>query len=182
MIYQATPDYYNDVIQHYGVKGMKWKHHKLKNPYVELHEGMGRLENASASTASKAVRGAFAANRKFNSYMNNKAASAGKAIAGEASKRYRSASGRATSIYNKLSSSARKKASSIYKTGSAYAGKVKSAYDENRKSRQMVAAGKKNIKKHNVNRRIQKRVESDNAVYARAFKNARRTIKRRKSN
>lgn len=95
MIYQATPDYYNDVIQHYGVKGMKWRKHKLKNPY---------------------------------------------------------------------------------------AGKVKSAYDSNRKNRQMVAAGKKNIKKHNINKRVQKWVESDNAVYARALKNARRTIKRRKSN
>ena len=28
--YTPTPNYYDDYICHYGVKGMKWRYHKLK--------------------------------------------------------------------------------------------------------------------------------------------------------
>ena len=33
--YQATPDYYRDVIQHYGVKGMKWHKSKKKRKIAD---------------------------------------------------------------------------------------------------------------------------------------------------
>lgn len=193
--YIATPDFYNSFIAHrdhkyiskHKGKDGRWvyvykqpKMSDLPNPYTEMNEGMNNLRTGAKKLAIGGLRGALNANNRFNQYMNKKAASAGKAVAGEASKRYNSAKGRATAEYNKKSAAVKKNANSVYNTAASAAGKAKDAYDENRKKRRAVAAGKKNIKKHNINRRVQKRVESDNAVYVRALKNARETVKRRK--
>jgi len=162
--YQSTPDYYNEYIAHYGIKGMKWKKHKAVNPYVALDEGINKLRGAANDTTSRAK----------------------KKITSEVSKSYNSAKNRATSTANKTYRSAVKKSSSVY---NSIANKVAGIYDEasdaytkNRKKRKQVAAGKKLIKQHNINKRAKTRAESDNAVYYRALKNARHTIKRRKSN
>lgn len=193
--YIATPDFYNSFIAHkdhkyiskHKGKNGRWiyvytqpKMSDLPNPYVEMHEGMDSLQKGAKKLAVGGLRGALRANNSFNNYMNKKAASAGKAAAGEASRVYGKAKGRATAEYNKKSAAVKKNATSVYNTAASAAGKAKDAYDENRKQRRAVAAGKKNIKKHNINKRVQKRVESDNAVYVRAFKNARETVKRRK--
>jgi len=45
--YQATPDYYNDYIAHYGVKGMKWKK-RLKGKYYKTKS---KLDEKVAKTA-----------------------------------------------------------------------------------------------------------------------------------
>lgn len=204
--YIATPDFYNSFIAHrdhkyiskHKGKDGRWvyvykqpKMSDLPNPYTEMNEGMNNLRTGAKKLAIGGLRGALNANNRFNQYMNKKAASAGKAVAGEASRRYNSAKGRATAEYNKKSAAVKKNANSVYNTAAGTynsaasavgkkAGAVKDAYDENRKKRRAVAAGKKNIKKHNINKRVQKRVESDNAVYVRALKNARETVKRRK--
>lgn len=170
MIYQSTPDYYNDFISHanhkyidkYMGKNGKWVYvYKTpKNPYVEMHEGMQRLQGGLGRTAKRAAIGALSANNqfnkymnkkaknaalnvlsannRFNKYMNKKAASAGKKVADETSKRYNSAKNRATTEISKKTSAARKNASSMYNT---VAGKTGRAYNS-AKSTYNTAAGK----------------------------------------
>lgn len=192
MIYQSTPDYYNDFIAHkdhkyidkYRNASGRWvyvytqpKLSDLPNPYVMLDEGMRSLRSKTSKAASnlkkKTVKGiakgagqAVRVNNQFNSYMNKKASAAGKKVGSGASKVYGSAA---------------KKASSAYDTVVGKANEAATAYGKYAKKRKQVAAGKKLIKQHNVAKRKQARVESDNAVYRRALSNAYKTIKRRKS-
>ena len=249
MIYQSTPDYYNEFISHanshkyidkYMGKNGKWVYvYNRKTPYERMNEGMENLRKGARRTATiagigalglnsqfnsymnkkakKAAISAISKNQQFNKYMNAKASSAGKAVAGEASKRYKSAKNRATTEINKKTSAARKNASSMYNTaagkaGKAYnsgvntynkaksayntaSGKAKSAYSSAKskynsavdsanklyKKQKMKAAGRKIIAKHQQARMVKDWVESDAAAYARAIKNTRKNLKRKKS-
>ena len=63
--YTPTPDYYNDYIQHYGIKGMKWKNRKkskLKSKWEtkELH---------STATLDRLKRQGF---KDFNATSQNR--------------------------------------------------------------------------------------------------------------
>ena len=175
----------------------------LPNPYESMNNGMNSLrtgasnlvkrgKKAAAKGAVKGVAGALNLNDRFNKYMNGKASAAGKKVAGSASSAYGSAKRRGSATINKTTSAAKKNASSLYNTAASKATKVYNktaskvgeyadAYEKYSKKRKQVAAGKKLIKKHNIARRAQKRAESDNAVYYRALKEARKTIKTRKS-
>lgn len=156
MIYQSTPDYYNDFVSHanhkyidkYMGKNGKWVYVYKRNPYEAMNDGMNNLRSGARRTAKKAAIGALAVNNRFNtymnkkakkaalgalalnsrfnSYMNKKAASAGKKIAGETSKAYKSAKNRATTEINRRTSAARRNASSVYNTA---AGKTRRAYN-----------------------------------------------------
>lgn len=191
-MYQSTPDFYNDYIAHrdhkyinkYKSKSGRWvyvytqpKASDLPNPYVALNEGMNTLrtntsnlikrgKKAAVKGVAKGVSGVLNTNDRFNKYMNSKASATGKAVASKTSKTYSKVASKATSTYNK----AAKKAS-----------EYSEAYDKYAKKRKQVAAGKKLMKKHAQNKRVQRQVESDNAVYRRALSNAYKTIKRRKS-
>lgn len=218
MIYQSTPDYYNDFIAHKDHKYInkyqkngRWvyvyeqpKLSDFRNPYQVMDEGMTRLRSGASSLASKGKAGlkkgiakgagkAVSVNNRFNSYMNSKASAAGKKISGEASRVYGSAKSRGSATVNRTTSAAKKNAKSVYNTAASKASKVygqaaskaneyADAYNKNRKKRKQVAAGKKLIKQHNIAKRTKTKVESDNAVYRRALKNAYQTVKRRKSN
>ena len=192
MIYQSTPDYYNDFISHashkyirkYQNQSGRWvyvyeqpKLSDLPNPYVALNEGMdtlSRKKNAAVRSAKKkTVRGlgklaskAVDTNNRFNNYMNKKTVSA-----------YNSAASKTRSKYNQAVEAAKPYASAVKKKYDETA----SSWNKYQKKRKQVAAGKKLIKKHNIARRAKARAESDNAVYYRALKNAYKTIKRRKS-
>lgn len=192
MLYQSTPDYYNDFIAHkdhkyinkYRNASGRWvyvyeqpKLSDLPNPYLMIDEGMSKLRSGASSLVSKGKAGlkkgvakgagqAVRVNNQFNSYMNKKASAVGKKVGSGASKVYGSAA---------------KKASSAYGTVAGKANEVTTAYGKYAKKRKQVAAGKKLIKQHNIAKRKQARVESDNAVYRRALSNAYKTIKRRKS-
>ena len=182
MIYQSTPDYYNDFVSHanhkyinkYMGKNGKWVYvyespisvskrtatgtmnriGQLPNPYEAINNGMNSLRSGARRAvkrtavtalganarfnsymnkkAKKAAVSALGANARFNDYMNKKAASAGKKVAGEASKAYKSAKNRATTTINSKTSAVRKNASSMYNTAKSkydtVAGKTKSAY------------------------------------------------------
>lgn len=190
--YQSTPDYYNDFISHanhkyinkYMGKNGRWvyvyerpKLSDLPNPYEKMHEGANSLrigannivrrgKKAAVKGVARGIAGVLNTNDRFNKYMNSKTSAAGKKVASKTSKVYGKAASKATSAYNKVAKKA---------------GEYADAYDKYSKKRKQVAAGKKLIKKHNIARRVQKKVESDNAVYYRALKNARKTIKTRKS-
>ena len=192
MIYQSTPDYYNDFISHashkylrkYKNQSGRWvyvyerpKLSDLPNPYVALNEGMNSLhekKNAAIKSAKKAtVRGlgkaaasAVRTNNRFNSYMNKKTASA-----------YNSAASKTRKKYNQAVEAAKPYASAAKKT---YDDTVES-YNKYKKKRKQVAAGKKLIKQHTIAKRTKKRAESDVAVYTRALKDAYKTVKRRHS-
>lgn len=149
--YIATPDFYNDFIAHkdhkyiskHKGKDGRWvyvykqpKLSDLPNPYVEMHEGMDNLRTGAKKLAIGGLRGALNANNRFNQYMNKKAASAGKAVAGEASRRYNSVYNTAAGAYNSAASAVGKKA-----------GAVKDAYDENRKKRRALKNAREIIKR-----------------------------------
>ena len=58
-IYTQTPDYYNDYLAHYGVKGMKWKNRKGflsltgdKNP-LKIRRKQNRIERAKEGRKAK---------------------------------------------------------------------------------------------------------------------------------
>ena len=218
MIYQSTPDYYNDFIAHkdhkyinkYRNASGRWvyvyeqpKLSDLPNPYLAISDVVNRSRSGMSSLASRGKAGlkkgvakgagqAVRVNNQFNSYMNKKASAVGKKVSGEASRAYGSAKSRGSATINRTTSAARKNASSVYNTAASKASKVygqaagkvneaANAYNKYAKKRKQVAAGKKLIKQHNINKRVQKKVESDNAVYRRALSNAYKTIKRRKS-
>ena len=50
-MYTPTPDFYNDYLAHYGIKGMKWKNHiyktlqNLKGMYGRTRQGLIREGN-----------------------------------------------------------------------------------------------------------------------------------------
>lgn len=240
MIYQSTPDYYNDFVSHanhkyidkYMGKNGKWVYVYKRNPYEAMNDGMNNLRSGTRRAVKraaigalsannqfntymnkkvkKAAIGALSANNRFNNYMNKKVTGAGKKVAGETSKAYKSAKNRATTEINKRVSAARKNASSVYNTA---AGKVNSAYDKTKKAyssakssynnaakkakatydstansikkfnkqQKSKAAGKKLIRKHEQNRMVKNWVESDAAAYARAIKKTRKDLKRKKS-
>lgn len=56
--YQATPDYYNDYIAHYGKKGMKWHKH-LKGKYYKTkskaQEKLAKVNRAINFTDNKDI-------------------------------------------------------------------------------------------------------------------------------
>lgn len=192
MIYQSTPDYYNDFIAHashkyinkYKSKSGRWvyvytqpKASDLPNPYTMMDEGMNYLrgkKNRAVSTAKKTV------NSKLNSFYNKAdatGAAARKKIQTTKSNTKKKIDSTLNSFYNKADATgaaARKKITSKVDQAS-------NAYDKYTKKRKSVAAGKKLMKKHAQNKRVQRQVESDNAVYRRALSEAYKTIKRRKS-
>lgn len=149
MMYQSTPDYYNDFIAHKDHKYInkyqkngRWvyvyeqpKLSDFRNPYQVMDEGMTRLRSGASSLTSRGkaglkkgiAKGAGAAvrtNNRFNSYMNGKASAAGKKIAGEASRAYGSAKSRSSATVNRTTSAAKKNAQSMYNTAASKASKV----------------------------------------------------------
>ena len=70
--YQATPDYYNDYIAHYGVKGMKWKK-RLKGKYYKTKSKLAELKarNARGSLFSNAETRDVVSDRKKQKQVTN---------------------------------------------------------------------------------------------------------------
>lgn len=87
-MYTQTPDYYNDYIAHYGVKGMKWRHRKaglrliakhLKNRAVKGYvEGKYKLKKAyrnsgiSQRLAGLGLIGKHSKNKAVKGYVETK--------------------------------------------------------------------------------------------------------------
>ena len=154
MIYQSTPDYYNDFISHanhkyidkYMGKNGKWVYVYKRNPYEAMNDGMNNLRSGARRAVKRAAIGALSVNdqfnkymnkkaknaaigvlsknQQFNNYMNKKAVGAGKKVAGATSSAYKSAKNRATTTINKKTSAVRKNASSMYNTAAGKAGKA----------------------------------------------------------
>ena len=181
-MYQSTPDFYNDYIAHershkyinkYKNKSGRWvyvytqpKVSDLPNPYEVMNNGMSSLRSkasglvkrgkkAAITGTAKGVAGALNVNDRFNKYMNSKASAVGKKVTSKTSK--------------------------VYGQAAKKAEEYSEAYGKYAKKRKQIAAGKKLMKKHAQNKRVQRQVESDNAVYRRALSEAYKTIKRRKS-
>ena len=191
-MYQSTPDFYNDYIAHrdhkyinkYKSKSGRWvyvytqpKASDLPNPYVALNEGMNSLRDRKNQAVSGVKKKANSQLNSFYNKMDNWGASTRKKVQTKKSSVAKSANSKLNDFYSKADSagaSARKKISSK-------ASQVSDAYDKYTKKRKSVAAGKKLMKKHAQNKRVQRQVESDNAVYRRALSDAYKTIKRRKS-
>lgn len=143
MIYQSTPDYYNDFISHershkyidkYKGKNGRWVYvYSRKNPYEAMNEGMENLRKGVRGAARTAAVGALYANSKFNNYMNRKA----KKAAGYALKKNAQfnnyMNGKVTSAGKKVGSEVsrigRRAASSVTKPVSAAKKNAKSMYN-----------------------------------------------------
>ena len=191
-MYQSTPDYYNDFIAHanhkyinkYKSKSGRWvyvytqpKASDIPNPYVALNEGMNSLRDRKNQAVSGVKKKANSQLNSFYNKMDNWGASTRKKIQTTKSNTKKKVDSKLNDFYSKADSAgatARKKITSKVDQAS-------NAYDKYTKKRKQVAAGKKLMKKHAQNKRVQRQVESDNAVYRRALSDAYKTIKRRKS-